>query len=55
MQFNIKVKCGDCGQEMDIEGTDTVGSDFVIEVRPCPNCPTIPTTTIMTESLVEQG
>ena len=53
MQFNIKVKCSDCGQEMDIEGTETTLNDFVIEVRPCPNC-LVPTTTIMTESLVEQ-
>ena len=54
MQFNIRIKCADCGQEIDIEGTETTLQDFTIEVRPCPNCPTIPTTTIMSESAIEQ-
>ena len=55
MQFNLKIKCADCGQEMDIEGSETISSDFIIEVRPCANCPTIPTTTIIAESAVEQS
>lgn len=39
MQINLKIQCADCGQEMDIESIEVTLNDFMLEVAPCPNCP----------------
>jgi hypothetical protein len=49
MQFNLKVRCMLCGQEIDIESTEVTLNDFILDIEPfCSNCsvPSEPSITI---------